>query len=351
MTWSSLIPAGAYRRALMPTRSHLQHSARLSASPASVRLDGGELVISRIGFGCASLMRLPSARQRRNLVAAAIDAGLTHFDVARMYGLGAAEAELGRALRGRRGQVTIATKFGIDATGALRWLGRLQAPARALLARSSATRTAIRGKRERLADSRAYDVAKARESLDTSLRKLSMDHVDILFLHDPRPEDKIDAGLGAFLDEARNAGKIRAWGMSLDDPSGVEVLSRLPNHGVVQLRHDVLTESATGPRSIAFGALSAHPVISQRLSEAPDVRRSWAEAIGADPLEDDLLAKLLLAHTLERQDVMASLYSTTQPPRLALPASVMRSEWSSHRVDAFASCLAADRDAIVRLAV
>jgi D-threo-aldose 1-dehydrogenase len=335
---------------MKPTHSHLQHWPGLSSSPASVPLDGGDLVISRIGFGCAGLMRLPSARQRRNLLAAAIDAGLTHFDVARMYGLGAAEAELGRALKGRRRQVTIATKFGIDVSGRLRWLGRLQAPARALLASSSATRTAVRRRRDTFAGPRLYDVPRARDSLDTSLRKLAVDHVDILFLHDPRPQDEIDPGLAAFLEEARAAGKIRAWGMSLDDPSGTEVLSRLPDEGIVQLRHDVLNEAPRRSRSIAFGALSAHPAISEWLSEAPDARRRWAEAIGADPLERDRLAELLLAHTLGQDGVIASLYSTTQPSRLALPASIMRSDGLSDRLDAFAGCLAADRNAIARLA-
>lgn len=321
----------------------------MSPSPASVHLDDADLVISRIGFGCASLMRLPSARRRRNLIDAAIDAGLTHFDVARMYGLGAAEAELGRALRGRRRQVTIATKFGLDAPGMLRWVGRFQGPARALLARSSATRTAVRGQRDLFVTPRVYQVAKARASLDSSLRKLSVDHVDILFLHDPRPQDEIDIGLEAFLQEAKAAGKIRAWGMSLDDPSGVDVTTRLANQGIVQLRHDVLTETKPGPRSIAFGALSAHPIILAFLSETPDARRRWAEALGADPLEHDLLPKLLLSHTLAQDSVMASLYSTTQRPRLAVPASVLQSETPPEQLNGFARCLAADRDAILRL--
>jgi aryl-alcohol dehydrogenase-like predicted oxidoreductase len=311
-------------------------------------VDGSGVVISRVGFGCASLMRLPSARRRRNLVAAAIDAGLTHFDVARMYGLGAAEAELGRALRTRRDQVTIATKFGIEASGPLRALGRLQAPARALLARSKRTRAAARRQRDLFVAPRRYDVAQARRSLDTSLRKLATDHVDILFLHDPRPHDEIDDGLAAFLEEARAAGKIRAWGMSLDDPSGVEVLSRLPDHGVVQLRHDALTETHSRPRSIAFGSLSAHPTIAAWLTEAPEARRRWTEAIGADPLKDDLLAQLLLSHTLQQEGVIASLYSTTQPRRLAVPAAVLRSPAPSDQVEAFARCLAADRDGLVR---
>jgi aryl-alcohol dehydrogenase-like predicted oxidoreductase len=199
----------------------------VSASPTSVRLDRADVVISRVGFGCASIMRLPWARQRRDLIAAAIDAGLTHFDVARMYGLGAAEAELGRALRGRRNQVTIATKFGLNA-GALRWLGRLQAPARALLARSTATRTAVRRQRDLFVTPRVYDVAQARRSLDLSLRRLATDHVDILFLHDPRPQDDIGDGMTAFLEEAKAAGKIRAWGMSLGRRSALP--SPRPRH-------------------------------------------------------------------------------------------------------------------------
>lgn len=327
-----------------------QTGAAVAASP-SVRLDDAGLAISRIGFGCASLMRLPSTRQRRYLIAAAIDAGLTHFDVARMYGLGAAEAELGRALCARRDQVTIATKFGIDASGALRWLGRLQAPARALLARSTATRTAVRRQRALFVAPRVYDAAKARASLDMSLRKLSVDHVDILFLHDPRPQDEIDsAALGAFLQEARAAGKIRAWGMSLDDSSRTEVLSRLPDPGIVQLRHDVLDDASPRARSIAFGALSAHAAISRRLSQSAEVRRWWTTAIGADPLEHDLLAKLLLAHTLKQPSVIASLYSTTQLPRLAVPAVVMQSPMPSSQLEAFARCLADERYAIVGLA-
>jgi aryl-alcohol dehydrogenase-like predicted oxidoreductase len=316
----------------------------------SVRLDGTDVVVSRIGFGCASIMRLPSARHRRNLVAAATDAGLTHFDVARMYGLGAAEAELGRALRGRRDEATIATKFGLDAHGAQRWVGRLQAPARVLLARSSRTRAAVRGRRDALVAPRVYDVAKARRSLDTSLRALSMDHVDILFLHDPRPQDEINGGaLQEFLEDARAAGKIRAWGMSLDDPSRVEVLSRLRDHGIVQLRHDVLSEAKSRPRSISFGALSAHALITHWLRESPDARRRWTEELDADPLEHDLLARLLLEHTLAQDTVMASLYSTTQPRRLAAVAAALRSPSASDQLDAFARCLAHERDAIVRL--
>lgn len=332
---------------MIPSAGIGNTQAAVPAPPASVCVDDGDLMISRVGFGCASLMRLPSARQRRNLIAAAIDAGLTHFDVARMYGLGAAEAELGRALLTRRNNVTVATKFGLDASGALRWLGRLQAPVRAVLARSTATRTAVRRNREMFVAPRVFDVAKARASLDTSLRKLSMDHVDILFLHDPQPQDEIEsAALGVFLEEARTAGKIRAWGMSLDS-SNTAALFRLADHGVVQMRYDALDDARARPRSIAFGALSALTAISGLMLQSQDARRRWTAAISANPLEQDLLAKLLLAHTLAQPKVVASLYSTTQLPRLAVPASVMQSTIPSGQLEAFSRCLADDRAVIV----
>jgi D-threo-aldose 1-dehydrogenase len=321
-----------------------------SSGAISVRVDR-DLVISRVGFSCASIMRLASARERRNLVAAAIETGLTHFDVARLHGLGAAESELGRALSGHRAEVTVATKFGIDAVGALRRLRRLQAPARLVLARSPGIRAAVRQRREAFATPRVYDADRARRSLDTSLRELSLDHVDILFLHDPRPHDEIDsAALMSFLEGAQAAGKIRAWGMSFDDDTGLEVLSRLRDPGIVQLRHHALIDTRPRPRSIAFGSLSAQPDISRWLSEQPRVRRRWTEAIGADPLERDRLSALLLSNTLEHDGVMACLYATTKVAGLALPASLLRSPVPAEQVQAFARCLGDDRDSILNLA-
>ena len=61
-----------------------------------VHLIGTNIVTSPLGFGCAQLLRTSSAKQRQRILHAAYDAGIRHFDVARMYGLGAAERELGR---------------------------------------------------------------------------------------------------------------------------------------------------------------------------------------------------------------------------------------------------------------
>jgi aryl-alcohol dehydrogenase-like predicted oxidoreductase len=68
---------------------------------------------SALGFGCASLLRLPDPADRQRLLATAVEYGIRHFDVARFYGLGLAEAELAPLLRHHRGQLTLATKFGL----------------------------------------------------------------------------------------------------------------------------------------------------------------------------------------------------------------------------------------------
>ena len=80
-----------------------------------VGLEGPKLKVSAVGFGCGGLMRSPSRKERMAVLGSAVDSGITHFDTARMYGLGMAEAELGAFLRTvDRDAVTVATKFGID---------------------------------------------------------------------------------------------------------------------------------------------------------------------------------------------------------------------------------------------
>src|SRR5471032_2127488 len=85
-----------------------------------IRLPGIDLTVSRLGFGTASLHHLVRSKERRALMAAALDAGFTHFDTARMYGEGLAERSLGDFMAGGlRQRVTLATKFGfaVDSLG------------------------------------------------------------------------------------------------------------------------------------------------------------------------------------------------------------------------------------------
>src|SRR5580698_786392 len=86
---------------------------------------------SVLGFGCAPILGSVDAGTAARAIDAAISVGVNHFDIARSYGYGSAEAFLGQTLAGKRDQVVIATKFGIVAS---RWAA-LAAPAKPILRR------------------------------------------------------------------------------------------------------------------------------------------------------------------------------------------------------------------------
>jgi D-threo-aldose 1-dehydrogenase len=264
-------------------------------------------------------MQLPSRRQRQRLLAEAHARGIAHFDLARMYGLGMAEAELGLFARGRREQITIATKFGIE-PGSPR-LARLQAPARAALTRLPALRAALKRRGSRPHPPRRYDAAGARASLETSLRELGTDYVDIFFVHDPAPSDQVDLdGLGELCEELIESGKIRAWGVS-GDPDPCLELSRAGAGSVLQVRDEIFAplpgDLGSPSRTIAFGVL-AGPLerIQAHLAADEGHRARWRAAVGQDCGRADVLASLLLRDAFDRNRGGTVLFGTTRPERI-----------------------------------
>jgi len=277
---------------------------------------------TRIGFGCAGLMRDPSARKRQSLLAEAFDQGIRHFDVARMYGLGAAEGELGRFARGRRDSMVIATKFGIEPASTSGRLARLQGPARRLLARYPALRGYVKRRSDAFHQPHRYDAATARASLQTSLRELQTDYVDVLLVHDPSPTDRVDLpGICAYLEEARQAGQIRAWGVAGERDPCIQLKRSLPATAILQVREDILSRTQPLPGDleplITFGVLGeALGRISRHLKGCPERRSQWSEELGVDCSSSQALAALLLRDALDVNPRGVVLYSTTRPERL-----------------------------------
>lgn len=181
-----------------------------------VRIAAGLGESSRLGFGCASVMGRVGREQSLRAIAMALNAGITHFDVARLYGYGDAEGVLGEALRGRRDRVVLASKFGLvppRAAVAMRGLKPLAQKIFAAIPGSRALFRGLIGSVARPAD--RFTVAAAQASLDQSLTALKTDYLDILFLHDCKPED-LTPELAAFLDAQLAAGKVRACGVASD---------------------------------------------------------------------------------------------------------------------------------------
>ncbi|WP_461153129.1 aldo/keto reductase [Saccharopolyspora tripterygii] len=152
------------------------------------RLGESGLAVSAVGLGCNNLGRPGTATETlsgtRAVVDAALDAGITFFDVADTYGSprGRSEELLGQALSGRRDLAVIATKFGMDMQG------------------SNGPDFGARG-------SRRY----VRRAVESSLRRLATDWIDLYQLHRPDPLTPLEETLSV-LDDLVREGKIRYVG-------------------------------------------------------------------------------------------------------------------------------------------
>ncbi len=152
---------------------------------------------------------------------AALDLGANLFDTAANYGAGHSERVLGAALKGRRDQAVIATKFGYE----------LDESTRAVTPYG--------------ATEEASDVAgHVRANLEDSLRRLDTDHVDVYLLHVWGLTLDRALAVRDVLEELVAEGKVRTYGWSTDRPDAVEAFSTGLGCGVVEQELNVLTGSA-----------------------------------------------------------------------------------------------------------
>lgn len=151
-------------------------------------LGTSDLLVSSVGLGCNNFGRPGAFTEDQHgtdaVIGAAIDAGITFFDTADLYGyaFGRSEEMMGRALGTRRDEIVLATKFGHPDAQAP-YLGR-------------------RGSREFI-----------RASVEGSLTRLQTDRIDLYQMHVPDPETPISETLDA-LDELVREGKVRSIGHS-----------------------------------------------------------------------------------------------------------------------------------------
>lgn len=279
---------------------------------------------TRLGFGCAGLMQLASRRDRQRLLGEAFEHGIRHFDVARMYGLGAAEGELGRFARGRREQITIATKFGIEPSGPAGRLARFQGPARTAIGRFPALRAALKRHEGTFHITRQYEPKSARNSLKKSLEELGTEYVDLLFIHDPGATDLLAMDpLVDTLEELRRNGYIGAWGVSGEADPCLRIRDSRDVPVVLQLREDILDPRFPGIQSnspvITFGVLSRALNRIVGYMEGDGERRSrWSKAVGQDCRKPEVIASLILQDALDRNTSGGVLFSTTRPDRVRI---------------------------------
>jgi len=313
----------------------------------STVLPGTGIVASRLGFGCGRLMRSPRREERQGLLHAAFDAGIRYFDVARMYGLGQAEAELGRFLRGRRSEVVVASKFGIAPRGIALKAGGLQRAGRAALRAIPALKPIV-ARRAASLYRPAFDPASAKASLAESLRQLGTDYLDLLFLHEPTPDQVDGPALSAWLDSLVAEGVIRQYGVAGDFGPVMDMLRSAPSLcRVLQFDSNVLTrniEALAAPENravINFAVLpGALAKISGYLDEQPDARDAWSRRLALDFRSDATLPRLLLGYALHRNPAGVVLFSSSRTKRVSATAELIDNPPDVAAVEAFLELLA-----------
>ncbi|CAN5365240.1 aldo/keto reductase [soil metagenome] len=148
------------------------------------QMGSSDLRVSSVGLGCNAFGMRIDLDQTKTVVSAALDAGITLFDTADVYGFGVSEEMLGEALGTRRADVLVATKFGMDLNG-------------------------LNGDDGGRRGSAAY----VKTAVEASLKRLGTDYIDLFQLHTPDPLTPIAETLGA-LDELVSKGTVRYIGCS-----------------------------------------------------------------------------------------------------------------------------------------
>jgi len=286
------------------------------------RIGDSELLVSRIGLGCNNVGRVLDREGTRAIVDAALEAGVNFVDTAERYGTNDGDSErlLGEALRGRRDQVVVATKFGGGAPG-----GRARGTADYI---SSA--------------------------VEGSLRRLQTDYIDLLYYHAPDGVTPVAETLGA-LHELVRRGTVRAIGCSnfsaaqISDADGVARSSGTTRFVALQNQYSLLEREADADviplcRELSIGFVAYFPLANglltgkyKRGEPPPEGTRlsRWGRELLNDQTFDELdrlaafaeaqgrsLHELALAAAASTPGVASVLVGATTPEQVRANAGV-----------------------------
>lgn len=216
--------------------------------------------ISEIGLGAWQLgqnsgWKSMTEHEAIKLVHKAVELGINFFDTAPNYGHGTGEERLGKALKSiDRSKIVINTKFGHTASGALN-----------------------------------FNAGYIRESLEGSLKRLQLDYVDSLIIHNP-PSEYLDGNQNdhyEILERLIEEGKIKAYGASLDTYADMQLLMETTHAKVIEAFFNMLHQDTSRGFALAktkeMGIIVKIPLDSGWLtgkynadSRFEDIRSRWS---------------------------------------------------------------------------
>jgi len=265
-----------------------------------------DIKCSRIGFGGSRLHYLRSERERNSLLTTAMELGINYFDLAPKYGFGLAERAIGNFVSSgtvRRDELVIATKWGLPAA---RLMDTLPSNLLGIGAVLLAAANRVFGPSTR----RMFTPHLLEQSVNSSLRRLRIEQIDILWMHEPSihliPEK--DALLSTF-DSLRSKGKVRYFGVAGYSEFSQPVFNFLNDDRILYQCEESGWGTGTPTPDVTFGALSPGPqsinspaleaeAAMKRLRNAL-VRRERGIILASTTKTKNLLALAKIGKTLE----------------------------------------------------
>jgi D-threo-aldose 1-dehydrogenase len=267
----------------------------------AIQLGNTTIRTSLLGFGCVKLTTQEDRAAAVRTLEEALELGITHYDVARLYGYGQAEGILGEFLRGKRDQVTVTTKFGLRHAGNLskhRWLITL---AKKVLRKIPAVERRLKQRMAGHPPATNYTPQEAESSLDVSLRELGTDYVDLLLMHEATPQEASNPELLAQLDKEVKRGRIRAYGVGSEAVKFGDSFKTLPpGCQVAQFDSNILSPNIQKIRNdagigiITYYAMSPLKPLLELAQRAPDKMRAISEKSQLDLSNPQTLGGLLI---------------------------------------------------------
>jgi aryl-alcohol dehydrogenase-like predicted oxidoreductase len=256
-----------------------------------------DLKVSELGLGTGRLgatLRQGTERDTTNMLLEAHDSGITFYDTADSYGQGKSEELIGRAFKGRRDELVIATKTGYRLSSAAGLAARLKPVLRPVLRTVKPLRRAAAAARSSQL-SQDFSPAHVNDAIEGSLRRLQTDRVDLYQLHSPPGTALQDGEVFAVLEDLRSAGKIRYYGVSCLTVEDAVLALQHPGVSAVQVTINLLDRRAITTllplaRQRGVAVVARQPLAAGLLAQSEREILAQATDVDHDRLREELRA-------------------------------------------------------------